>query len=117
MVEFQKNNHQPPSAKLFTAMSSILNAIRSSSTSTRGFTSLNIASATSSKNAFHPEHHPIVLQQLVQSLEQPGAAAATSASVSSSSASRAAANRVYRSASSDSASQIFAKQFIQDLKA
>ncbi|KAG0353718.1 hypothetical protein BGZ54_002088, partial [Gamsiella multidivaricata] len=50
-------------------MPSILNAIRSATPSpARQFTSLNIASSTSIKSAFHPEHHPIILQQLVESI-------------------------------------------------
>ncbi|KAF9926936.1 hypothetical protein BGZ67_007826 [Mortierella alpina] len=62
-------------------MSSILNALRSAPISTRSaFTSINIAPVSSSaKTAFHPEHHPIVLQQLVQSLTPAAGSTATSA--------------------------------------
>lgn len=50
-------------------MSSILNAIRSAPTPTRHFTSLQIVATTKTQTAaFNPEHHPIVLQQLVESL-------------------------------------------------
>ncbi|KAF9119546.1 hypothetical protein BGW39_000227 [Mortierella sp. 14UC] len=54
-------------------MSSILNVLRQAPTPTRHFTSLQIASSVktgsnASSNAFNPEHHPIVLQQLVESL-------------------------------------------------
>ncbi|KAG0291475.1 hypothetical protein BGZ96_005170 [Linnemannia gamsii] len=52
-------------------MSSILNVLRQAPTPTRHFTSLQIVSsvkAGSSPAAFNPEHHPIVLQQLVESL-------------------------------------------------
>ncbi|KAG0304705.1 hypothetical protein BGZ98_005149 [Dissophora globulifera] len=49
-------------------MSSILNAFRSAQTPTRQFTSLNIASVSTAKGSFHPEVHPIVLQQLVESV-------------------------------------------------
>ncbi|KAG0368735.1 hypothetical protein BGZ54_001274 [Gamsiella multidivaricata] len=50
-------------------MSSILNVLRSAPTPTRHFTSLQIASTVKSQTtAFNPEHHPIVLQQLVESL-------------------------------------------------
>ncbi|KAF8928228.1 hypothetical protein BGZ58_009801 [Dissophora ornata] len=50
-------------------MSSILNVLRSAPTPTRHFTSLQIVSSgRSQSSAFNPEHHPIVLQQLVDSL-------------------------------------------------
>ncbi|KAF8978066.1 hypothetical protein BGZ46_006846 [Entomortierella lignicola] len=50
-------------------MSSILNVIRSAPTPTRHFTSLHIIASSRSQSAgFNPEHHPIVLQQLVESL-------------------------------------------------
>ncbi|KAF8942523.1 hypothetical protein BGZ47_006411, partial [Haplosporangium gracile] len=52
-------------------MSSILNVLRQAPTPTRHFTSLQIISSvktSSSPAAFNPEHHPIVLQQLVESL-------------------------------------------------
>ncbi|KAF9351638.1 hypothetical protein BGX34_000439, partial [Mortierella sp. NVP85] len=50
-------------------MSSILNAIRSAPTPTRHFTSLQVVATTRTQTAaFNPEHHPIVLQQLVESL-------------------------------------------------
>ncbi|KAG0330099.1 hypothetical protein BG004_002179 [Podila humilis] len=52
-------------------MSSILNVIRQAPTPTRHFTSLNVVSKgtkNSSQAAFNPEHHPIVLQQLVESI-------------------------------------------------
>ncbi|KAF9425531.1 hypothetical protein BGZ76_003201 [Entomortierella beljakovae] len=52
-------------------MSSILNALRSAPSPARQFATLNVAHisvATSVKTAFHPEHHPIVLQQLVESI-------------------------------------------------
>ncbi|KAF9957311.1 hypothetical protein BGZ72_001949 [Mortierella alpina] len=50
-------------------MSSILNVLRSAPTPTRHFTSLQVvASAKTQSSAFNPEHHPIVLQQLVDSL-------------------------------------------------
>ncbi|KAF9429862.1 hypothetical protein BGZ94_009190 [Podila epigama] len=50
-------------------MSSILNVIRQAPTPTRHFTSLQVvASSKVSSTSFNPEHHPIVLQQLVQSL-------------------------------------------------
>ncbi|KAF9579197.1 hypothetical protein BGW38_004637, partial [Lunasporangiospora selenospora] len=48
-------------------MSSIVNVLRSAPTPTRHFTSLNVV--TSAKQSFNPEHHPIVLQQLVDSLK------------------------------------------------
>ncbi|KAF9930650.1 hypothetical protein FBU30_000190, partial [Linnemannia zychae] len=55
-------------------MSSILNALRQAPTPTRHFTSLQIVSSSarsnSSTHTFNPEHHPIVLQQLVESLSQ-----------------------------------------------
>ncbi|KAF9114257.1 hypothetical protein BGX27_011308 [Mortierella sp. AM989] len=44
-------------------MSSILNVLRSAPTPTRHFTSLQVVAT-----GFNPEHHPIVLQQLVESL-------------------------------------------------
>ncbi|KAF8940604.1 hypothetical protein BGZ58_005563 [Dissophora ornata] len=59
-------------------MSSMLNAFRSAQTPARQFTSLNIASASSIKSAFHPEHHPIVLQQLVESIAPKANAASSS---------------------------------------
>ncbi|KAF9904426.1 hypothetical protein EC991_002700 [Linnemannia zychae] len=53
-------------------MSSILNVLRQAPTPTRHFTSLQIVSSvkagSSASNTFNPEHHPIVLQQLVESL-------------------------------------------------
>ncbi|KAF9980206.1 hypothetical protein BGZ75_008701, partial [Mortierella antarctica] len=50
-------------------MSSILNVLRSAPTPTRHFTSLQVvSSAKTQSSAFNPEHHPIVLQQLVESL-------------------------------------------------
>ncbi|KAF9288212.1 hypothetical protein BGZ68_000675 [Mortierella alpina] len=50
-------------------MSSILNVLRSAPTPTRHFTSLQVvSSARTQSSAFNPEHHPIVLQQLVESL-------------------------------------------------
>ncbi|KAG0098529.1 hypothetical protein BGZ93_011207 [Podila epicladia] len=52
-------------------MSSILNVLRQAPTPTRHFTSLHVVASTkvpSSSSAFNPEHHPIVLQQLVESL-------------------------------------------------
>ncbi|KAI1318440.1 hypothetical protein EDD11_006524 [Mortierella claussenii] len=64
-------------------MSSILNAFRSApATPARHFTSLNISSASSVKSAFHPEHHPIVLQQLVESLAPKVSDTATSSAAS-----------------------------------
>ncbi|GJJ70390.1 hypothetical protein EMPS_02739 [Entomortierella parvispora] len=98
-------------------MSSILNAIRSAPTSTtRGFTSLNIASATvAPKSAFHPEHHPIMLQQLVQSLANKPAA--TSSVASASKTAMSSGNHAYSSSSvtsvPESAGQIFAKQYLK----
>ncbi|KAG0234196.1 hypothetical protein BGW42_006834 [Actinomortierella wolfii] len=47
-------------------MSSIAHVLRSAPSRTRHFTSLQLS--TPSKPAFNPEHHPIVLQQLVESL-------------------------------------------------
>ncbi|KAF9161305.1 hypothetical protein DFQ27_003339 [Actinomortierella ambigua] len=47
-------------------MSSIAHVLRSAPSRTRHFTSLQLL--TSPKTAFNPEHHPIVLQQLVESL-------------------------------------------------
>ncbi|KAG0072681.1 hypothetical protein BGZ90_011839, partial [Linnemannia elongata] len=61
---------QLPQSKLIN-MSSILNVLRQAPTPTRHFTSLQIVSSvkgSSSPAAFNPEHHPIVLQQLVESL-------------------------------------------------
>ncbi|KAF9903373.1 hypothetical protein EC991_003874 [Linnemannia zychae] len=49
-------------------MSSIMNAFRQAQTPARSFTSITIPTTATVKSAFHPEHHPIVLQQLVQSL-------------------------------------------------
>ncbi|KAF9996357.1 hypothetical protein BGZ80_008349 [Entomortierella chlamydospora] len=52
-------------------MSPITNAFRSASSPARHFTSFNvshISTASTVKTAFHPEHHPIVLQQLVESI-------------------------------------------------
>lgn len=50
-------------------MSSILNVLRQAPTPTRHFTSLHVVASTrTSAAAFNPEHHPIVLQQLVESL-------------------------------------------------
>ncbi|KAG0206666.1 hypothetical protein BGX28_001914 [Mortierella sp. GBA30] len=50
-------------------MSSILNVLRSAPTPTRHFTSLQVVSSAKTQSAaFNPEHHPIVLQQLVESL-------------------------------------------------
>ncbi|KAG0332668.1 hypothetical protein BG000_009827 [Podila horticola] len=51
-------------------MSSILNVLRQAPTPTRHFTSLHVVASTkvTSSSAFNPEHHPIVLQQLVESL-------------------------------------------------
>ncbi|KAG0020375.1 hypothetical protein BGZ80_004311, partial [Entomortierella chlamydospora] len=51
-------------------MSSILNALRSAPTPTRHFTSLQIVASSRSQSAagFNPEHHPVILQQLVESL-------------------------------------------------
>ncbi|KAF9120982.1 hypothetical protein BGW39_010936 [Mortierella sp. 14UC] len=49
-------------------MSSIMNAFRQAQTPVRSFTSITIPTTGTVKSAFHPEHHPIVLQQLVQSL-------------------------------------------------
>ncbi|KAF9171710.1 hypothetical protein BGX21_004728 [Mortierella sp. AD011] len=51
-------------------MSSILNALRSAPTPTRHFTSLQIVASSKSQSAagFNPEHHPVILQQLVESL-------------------------------------------------
>ncbi|KAF9093905.1 hypothetical protein BGX29_009751 [Mortierella sp. GBA35] len=49
-------------------MSSIMNAFRSAQTPARNFTSVTLPTTATIKSAFHPEHHPIVLQQLVQSL-------------------------------------------------
>ncbi|KAG0198814.1 hypothetical protein BGX28_007787 [Mortierella sp. GBA30] len=80
-------------------MSSILNVLRSAPTSTRAFTSINIAPVSSSaKTAFHPEHHPIVLQQLVQSLTP--AAGSSLTSVAASSARQSASSSARKSASS-----------------
>ncbi|KAF9971961.1 hypothetical protein BGZ73_004994 [Actinomortierella ambigua] len=47
-------------------MSSIAHVLRSAPSRTRHFTSLQLTA--SPKTAFNPEHHPIVLQQLVESL-------------------------------------------------
>ena len=61
-------------------MSSILNVLRSAPTPTRHFTSLQIvSSAKSQSSAFNPEHYPIVLQQLVQSLSPSAYLSSTSA--------------------------------------
>ncbi|KAF9438166.1 hypothetical protein BGZ76_009456 [Entomortierella beljakovae] len=50
-------------------MSSILNVLRSAPSPTRHFTSLQIVATSRAQSAtFNPEHHPIVLQQLVDSL-------------------------------------------------
>ncbi|KAF9928670.1 hypothetical protein FBU30_002191 [Linnemannia zychae] len=49
-------------------MSSIMNAFRQAQTPARSFNSITLPATASIKSAFHPEHHPIVLQQLVQSL-------------------------------------------------
>ncbi|KAG0375418.1 hypothetical protein BGX24_009144 [Mortierella sp. AD032] len=55
-------------------MSSMLNVLRQASTPARRFTSLHITPSFvagtngASANTFNPEHHPIVLEQLVQSL-------------------------------------------------
>ncbi|KAG0074031.1 hypothetical protein BGZ90_011087 [Linnemannia elongata] len=45
-------------------MSSIMNAFRQAQTPARSFTSITIPTTATVKSAFHPEHHPIVLQQL-----------------------------------------------------
>ncbi|KAF9281728.1 hypothetical protein BGZ68_006454 [Mortierella alpina] len=80
-------------------MSSILNALRSAPISTRSaFTSINIAPASSAKTAFHPEHHPIVLQQLVQSLTPAAGSNATSAAATT--ARESMASTAHKSASS-----------------
>ncbi|KAI1310283.1 hypothetical protein EDD11_003752 [Mortierella claussenii] len=75
-------------------MSSILNVLRSAPTPTRHFTSLNIVSSTgrsqsaaAAATGFNPEHHPIVLQQLVESLS-PAAYVSSSSSASASAAAR-----------------------------
>ncbi|KAG0050945.1 hypothetical protein BGZ83_004277 [Gryganskiella cystojenkinii] len=66
-------------------MSSILNVLRSAPTPTRHFTSLQIVtSAKTQSAAFNPEHHPIVLQQLVQSLSPSAYLSSTSASAAAS---------------------------------
>ncbi|KAF9358656.1 hypothetical protein BGX26_001221 [Mortierella sp. AD094] len=73
-------------------MSSIMNAFRSAPSPTRHFTSFNIShisSAPSVKTAFHPEHHPIVLQQLVESIS-PKATSAMPSIVGESLSARAA---------------------------
>jgi hypothetical protein len=49
-------------------MSPIVNAFRQAQTPARSFASITIPTTATVKSAFHPEHHPIVLQQLVQSL-------------------------------------------------
>ncbi|KAG0256429.1 hypothetical protein BG011_004506 [Mortierella polycephala] len=60
-------------------MSSILNVLRSAPTPTRHFTSLKMTSSVKNQPiAFNPEHHPIVLQQLVKSLNPNSFMAATS---------------------------------------
>ena len=61
-------------------MSSILNVLRSAPTPTRHFTSLQIVSSVKAhSSAFNPEHHPIVLQQLVESLSPSAYLSSTSA--------------------------------------
>ena len=62
-------------------MSSIMNAFRQAQTPARSFTSITIPTTATVKSAFHPEHHPIVLQQLVQSLTPVNKAAASSPAV------------------------------------
>ncbi|KAF9392906.1 hypothetical protein CPB97_007432 [Podila verticillata] len=57
-------------------MSSMMNAFRSASTPARQFTSLNIASSVSTKTAFQPELNPVVLKQLVDSLNSASVSAA-----------------------------------------
>ncbi|KAG0037013.1 hypothetical protein BGZ82_003306 [Podila clonocystis] len=49
-------------------MSSMMNAFRSATTPARHFTSLNITSSVSTKAALQPELNPVVLKQLVDSL-------------------------------------------------
>ncbi|KAF9307208.1 hypothetical protein BGZ74_009041 [Mortierella antarctica] len=49
-------------------MSSMMNAFRSAATPARHFTSLNITSSVSTKAAVQPELNPVVLKQLVDSL-------------------------------------------------
>ncbi|KAF9204699.1 hypothetical protein BGZ59_000905 [Podila verticillata] len=53
-----------------------MNAFRSASTPARHFTSLNIASSVSTKTAFQPELNPVVLKQLVDSLNSASVSAA-----------------------------------------
>ncbi|KAF9099179.1 hypothetical protein BGX29_007272 [Mortierella sp. GBA35] len=63
-------------------MSSILNVLRQAPTPTRHFTSLQIVSSVkATSTTFNPEHHPIVLQQLVESLS-PNAFVAPSSTTS-----------------------------------
>ncbi|KAF9182896.1 hypothetical protein BGZ51_004372 [Haplosporangium sp. Z 767] len=60
-------------------MSSILNVLRSAPSPTRHFTSLKVTSSAKNQSiAFNPEHHPIVLQQLVESLNPNSFMASTS---------------------------------------
>ncbi|KAF9899004.1 hypothetical protein BX616_003368 [Lobosporangium transversale] len=49
-------------------MSSILNAFRSAQAPARHFAAPTIASSSTLKSAFHPEHQSVVLQQLVESI-------------------------------------------------
>ncbi|GJJ70434.1 hypothetical protein EMPS_02783 [Entomortierella parvispora] len=83
-------------------MSSILNVLRSAPTPTRHFTSLQIVSSVKSQSsAFNPEHHPIVLQQLVESLSPKSylASSSTASAVKESFSGKAAAKATAGTAS------------------